>query len=202
MIWESAYWKEELLRHARRIRRRQALTSRSTAGLEKDLMIGFYSIRKLVEAHKVSEEIRDRPLHLQGYPWAGSPVTFMNWDRIDQKYDLEHPVGLTRTVMWLANQMIHSFAFMPCFDSRGKLDSILFNSDRTRRQHLYVMRVNEIIILFEEVSANDPASLQCTFNRQTGDYDVWIGPTMQLPGPATNNSMQRTALRAPADAER
>lgn len=197
MIWESTYWKEELFRYARQIRRRQALKrwgDRSTAGLEKDLMLGFYSIRKLVEAHKVSDEIRERRLCLQGYPWAGSPVTFMNWDRIDQKYDLEHPVPLTKTVIWLANQMIHSFAFMPCFDSEGKLDSILFNSDRTRRQHLYVVHVNEVIDLFEEVGANDPASMQCTFNRDTGDYDVWVGPTMQPPEPTSNNSMQRTAF--------
>jgi hypothetical protein len=65
MIWESHYWKEELFRHARRIRRLQSLKrwgNRSTAGLEKGLMIGFYSIRKLIEAHTVSDEIRDRYL--------------------------------------------------------------------------------------------------------------------------------------------
>jgi hypothetical protein len=100
MIWESSYWKEELFWHARRIRRLQTLkrwVERSTAALEKDLMIGFYSIRKMVEAHTVSDEIRDRSLSLQGYPWTGSPVTFMNWDKIDQKYDLEHPVPVTKT---------------------------------------------------------------------------------------------------------
>ena len=70
MIWESAYWKEELLGHARRIRRRQALKrwgDCASAGLEKDVLIGFYSIRKLIEAHKVSDEIRNRCLRLQGY---------------------------------------------------------------------------------------------------------------------------------------
>ena len=183
MIWESAYWKEELFRHARRIRRRQILkrwVERSTAGLEKDLMIGFYSIRKLIEAHKVSEEIRDRCVCLQGYPWTGSPVTFMNWDRIDEKYDLENPVSVTKTVIWIANQMIHSFVFLPCFDSKGRLDSILFNSDRTRREHLYSMPMNDIIALFEEVGANDPASMHTHFNEKTGDYDVAIGPTMEI----------------------
>lgn len=193
MIWESAFWKEELFRHARRVQRRQTLRrwgERSTAGLEKDLMIGFYSIRKLVEAHKVSDEIRDRGVCLQGYPWTGSPVNFMNWDKIGQKYDLEHPVEVKRTVIWLASQIIHSFAFMPCFDTETRLDSILFNSDRTRRQHLYRMRVDEIIALFEEVGANHPASVRCHFNEGTGDYDVVVGPTMKLDEPASNTAMQ------------
>jgi hypothetical protein len=184
MIWESAYWKEELFRHARRIRQRKVLkrwSDRSSAGLEKDLMIGFYSIRKLVEAHKVSDEIRDRSIRLQGFPWTGSPVNFVNWDRIDQKYDLDHPVALAKPSIWIANQVIHSFVFMPSFDSEGRLDSILFNSDRTRREYLFAMRVDQIVDLFEEIGANDPASMQCKLNEANGDYDVWIGPTMELP---------------------
>lgn len=143
-------------------------------------MIGFYSIRKLVEAHTVSDEIRDRPLHLHGYPWKGSVITFMNWDKIDEKYDLAHPVHVTKTVSWLADQMIHSFAFLPSFDEEGRLEAVLFNPDRTRLKHLYSISVEEIIALFEEVGVNDPASMKCQFNEKTGDYDVQVGPTMEL----------------------
>lgn len=181
MIWTSAFWKEELFRHAGRIRRRQTLkrwSDRSAAGLEKDLMIGFYSIRKLIEAHTVSDEIRDRPLHLFAYRWTGSVVTFMDWDEIDKKYDLDHLVHVTKPVSWVAGQMIHSFAFLPSFDQEGRLDAVLFNSDRTRRKHLYGLPVDEIISLFEEVGANDPASMQGQFNESTGDFDLSMGPTM------------------------
>ena len=178
MIWESVYWKEELFKHALRIRRRQTLkrwVERSTASLEKDLMIGFYSIRKLVEAHKVSDEIGDRPLKLKGYPWTGSPITFMNWDKIDKHYDLEHPITITKPLTWVANLIIHSFVFLPEFDEGGRLDAILFNSDRTRRQHLYSLSVDEIIALFEEVGSDYPATMQGQFNEKTGDYDVQMG---------------------------
>ena len=143
-------------------------------------MTGFYSIRKLVEAHKVSDDVWGRTVCLRGYPWTGSPVTYMNWHKIDQKYDLEHPVTIAKPVFWIANQMIHSFAFMPIFDADGRLDSILFNSVRTRRHHLYGMAVDEIIALFEEVAANDPASIDSRFNEDTGDFDVLVGPTMKL----------------------
>ena len=183
MIWESSYWKEELFRHARRIRRRQTLkgwAERSSAGLEKDMMIGFYSIRKLIEAHKVSDEISNRSLSLQAYPWTGGPVTFMNWDNIDKKYELDRPTKVMKPLIWIANQIVHSFVFMPSFDEAGRLDSLLFNSDRTRRQHVYSIRVDEVTALFEEVGANDPPSTHAVFNKAKGDYDVKMGPTMEL----------------------
>ncbi len=185
MIWESAYWKEELIRHAHRIRRHQGLkrwTERSGARLEKDVMIGFYSIRKLVEAHKVSDDIRDRRLCLESYPWKGSPVAFLSWHKIDQKYDLEHPVHVRRTLIWITNQIIHSFAFLPGFNTGGRLERIFFNSDRTRRLQVYSIPIDEIIALFQEVATNDPASMQCHFDEETGDYDVSMGPTMKLDG--------------------
>jgi hypothetical protein len=71
-------------------------SGRSSAEVENDLMIGYYSIQKLVKAHKVSDEILDRSLRFQGYPWTGSPVNVMNWDSIDQKYDLGPDVALAR----------------------------------------------------------------------------------------------------------
>ena len=59
MIAESYYWKRELLRVAARLRRR--LTQRrwpeaSFSVVEMDLMVGFYAIRKLAEAKKISDE--------------------------------------------------------------------------------------------------------------------------------------------------
>jgi hypothetical protein len=153
---------------------------RSSSGLEKDVMIGFYVIRKLIEAHTVSDEIANRDLSLQGHAWIGSAVTFMNWDKIDKHYDLGHSIPVTNKVRWLADQIIHSFVFMPCFDENGRLHSIFFNSDRSRLKYLYKLPVDDITALFEQVGANDPSSMECRFNKGKGDYDVKMGPTMEL----------------------
>ena len=144
-------------------------------------MIGFYSIRKLIEAHKISDELRDRPVPLRGYPWTGREVNYMNWNRINRNYDLECPVSLQQSVAWIANKLVHSFVFMPKCNERSGLESVLFNSDHTRRKHLYEVTIDQLIALFEEVSENDPASLCLVFNEKTGDYDVTVGPTMEIP---------------------
>ena len=184
MIWDSAYWKEEFFRNANRLKRRQTQrkwVERSHAGLEKDVMIGFYSIRKLIEAHKISDELRDRPVPLRGYPWSGRDVTYMNWDMIDRNYDLESPVSLQQSLAWIANKVVHSFVFMAMCNEGGGLVSILFNSDHTRKKYLYEIRIDQLIVLFEEAGTNDPASISAVFNDKTGDYDVVVGPTMEIP---------------------
>lgn len=181
MIWHSVYWKEELYRHAAELKRRKHQKKwfeRSTAGLEKTIMIGFYAIRKLMEAHAISDELRDQQLRLKAYRWTGSRVTFMNWHKIDQKYDLQTPIVLTKTVRWLTNQLIHSFVFMPGFDPEDRLDSLLFNSDRTRRQYLYSISIDKIVSLFEEVAANEPASMRLQFDEEEGDFNVRVGATL------------------------
>jgi len=99
-------------------------------------MIGFYSISKLIESHKISDELLDRPVPLRCYPWTGRDVTYMNWDKIDRNYDLESPVALQQSATWIANQLIHSFVFMANCSQGGGLESILFNSDYTRREYL------------------------------------------------------------------
>jgi hypothetical protein len=105
----------------------------------------------------------------------------MNWDKIDRNYDLENPVALKQSVTWIANQLIHSFVFMAICSEGGGLESILINSGYTRRKHLYEIEINQLIALFEEVGANDPASISAFFNGNTRDYAVIVGPTMEMP---------------------
>jgi hypothetical protein len=63
----------------------------------------------------------------------------------------------------------------------GGLESILFNSDYTRRKNLYEIGINQLIALFEEVGANDPGTMRAIFNGKTLDYAVTVGPTMEMP---------------------
>jgi hypothetical protein len=56
MIYESHYWKDELQAIAKKLRRRRAQrrwSESSFANLEKEVMVGFYSVRKLYEASKL-----------------------------------------------------------------------------------------------------------------------------------------------------
>ena len=57
MIFESSYWKDELLRAASFLREKQSQKQwrgESYAKVEQKVMISFYSIRKLMDARKLA----------------------------------------------------------------------------------------------------------------------------------------------------
>ena len=62
---------------------------RFLAKLEQNMMIGFYSIRKLLEAKKLTIDVVKRSIPATAFPWRGEPVNHLNWHNIDQLYDFE-----------------------------------------------------------------------------------------------------------------
>ena len=93
MIWESADWKKPLLSSAKWLRsvRLSERTRESTyVRIEKEIFFGFYSIRKLFEALKVSDSTRTFMYDLAWYP-NRKPVDHLNWHRLGELYDLDRP---------------------------------------------------------------------------------------------------------------
>ena len=94
MIGESSYWKEPLLRTTKRLRRFKTatseLTERQLANIERDIFIGFFSVRKLFGAStKVTDATRLLKVQLLWYPNL-SEVNWRNNHRIDELYDFNH----------------------------------------------------------------------------------------------------------------
>ena len=95
MIDESCYWKNDLLKEADALRDRKKQRrwpEVSFARLEQTIMLGFYSIRKLIEASKLSDSTIYEEIPITTYPWSGKTVTRMNWHKLDQLYDLDSPI--------------------------------------------------------------------------------------------------------------
>lgn len=184
MIWESQYWREDLGRIAAELRRRlgqRRWSDRSFARLEKELMLGFYAVRKLHDAHKFSDAIAERSIRAERFRWNGHPITFMSTHKFNRSYDLDSPEKCELSLRFLCNQLVHSFVFCPVTDERGGLLGVMVNSDRTRHEALYSVRLQPIIAVFDEISINYPATMSMTFNPKTGDYDVQVGPTLECP---------------------
>lgn len=92
MIWESRYWKKPLLATAKRLTKLKNVpspTQRQLVQIEKDIFVGFYSVRKLIEAPtKVSDATRTLTVTVA---WHANvePVNWRNNHRIHELYDLE-----------------------------------------------------------------------------------------------------------------
>jgi hypothetical protein len=180
MIRESSYWKDDLAKQAAGLRRREKQrrwTERSLARVEQTIMLGFYSVRKLVEAKKLSDSTVNRQLPLTTYPHRGRLVTFINNHKIGELYDFDAGKPTSRDVVFVCNQFIHSYVFSVVLNNHGGLCGILVSSDRERNQSLYELRLRDIVSMFEAISQDYPDLIEMQFDSTKGDYLVASGNT-------------------------
>jgi hypothetical protein len=176
MIWESDHWKMPLLRLASKLARwsiPREWTERELVSIEKDIFIAFYSIRKLMDAKKLSDATELMPLNVAIYPTKHKDVTFHNWDNIDSLYDLTASQTSQRDLRYICNQIIHSYVFVPDISEDGAFAGILFCSDRERNKKLYGVETNELISALCVVGKDYPAVGKYIFNPKQRDYDVF-----------------------------
>jgi hypothetical protein len=85
MISESHYWKRPLLRAAtwlERLRIEDTNEERVLVRVERELFVGFYAIRKVLDTFKISPSTRVMMFEVVWSPCI-KPVDYMNAHRID-----------------------------------------------------------------------------------------------------------------------
>lgn len=200
MIFESHYWKKELYKINKKIIKRKESnnfwTENQYGTFEKEIMIGFYIIRKLVEAKKLTTKLLNSTIEGNKYLNKGKDITLMNFHRFDEFFNLDSPVKHNFDLAFICNQIIHSYIFSPNFsepskDILEKLDkentiseeviealdesnfliSVYFSSDFNKNKYLYEIEILKIIELFSDVANCDVTSIYQVYNPKTKDYD-------------------------------
>ncbi|MDH6165534.1 hypothetical protein M2282_000662 [Variovorax boronicumulans] len=177
MIHESHYWKDDLIKSAASLERRlkqQRWYDGTFADVEKKVMLGFYAIRKLTEAHKIDDKTSGQSLSVIVFPSAGKLVTRNNRHRWWELYDLEDPRKTKMQLLPVCHQFVHSYVFSCAFDEERVLESVLVSSDRERNRMLFGVPVGEVIRVFKSVGENYPNSYRSSFSEAKRDYDVII----------------------------
>lgn len=170
MISESYYWKSELLKYSSLIKKSQCSKRRWTSAqygnLEKNVMIGFYIIRKLIESYKLTNKIVSTNICGIKYQLKKAGIHHFNNHRLDEFYDLENPLDASFSLDFLINQFIHSFIFRPIIEIKdGKLKreyvftALLFTSD-SKKKYLYQIDINEVVNLFKMLGNCNVTSIQ------------------------------------------
>jgi len=171
MIWESCYWKEPLLKYRNyllRFRCNNTTGEKTLSGLEKRIFLSFYSIRKLIDADKLSTANVNSSWPVFSYRNV-SRVDLMNWHKINVKYDLEQENLETRSLRWICNQVIHSFVFALGFEDDGKLYGFFISSDKKRNKALYQIRRKQILDILKLIGNDYPEHIDGYRNRD-GDW--------------------------------
>ncbi|MBF0342692.1 MAG: hypothetical protein HQL06_00525 [Nitrospirae bacterium] len=177
MIWESWPWKRELFRIASRLEKRKQQKKwpePSLAKVEMEMFFAAYSLRKLFEAAKISDNTTTSQFDVKVYDFIGTNVTKLNWHKIDKHYDLTKSVHSKKEALFICNQLIHSYVFVLLFEETGGLSGIYFCSDRERHKHLYLLDIDDLISYLVKVSQDEPHTIKSVFNEKKRDYDEYI----------------------------
>ena len=180
MIWESHYWKEPLLKMADRIEKfsqKDGLTERQGAQYERDIFIGYYTVRKLFEsAGKVSNETKVRKLSIIWFPKksAAPIVDWYNRNEFWDLYDLQERHLEQRDALFVTHKVIHSFIMVGSSGGEGEPSGEFFTSDRDKEKRLYFVSASETVALFRAVGSDYP-NFEFWTDKQTGERK-WSAP--------------------------
>jgi hypothetical protein len=173
MIHESYYWKKPLLESSLRFkdyRSYEEINEETYVRIEKDIFMGFYSIRKLIETEtKVTDSLKVGKHDVQWYKHIGADVTWRNNHKLDQLYDLDKTHSEKRDLWFISSRIVHSFIFNLCVNENGGFDGILFTSDTDKNKKLYTLNIDQIIELFELVGNNNVTNVHWQKCPETGE---------------------------------
>lgn len=181
MISQSHIWKDDLerqifeirqmLRHVQREERE--LTEDEAYRLERFLFISSFIMRKLLDAGKLSDEMKGESVPVVVYP-RKHPETAIWWSNnhhLDYFYDLEN--GLQRRVglQDITSIFIHTFVLMTSYESAtddegnegyeegdespGVLTGFLVNSEKIKDKELLAVALEDFLRLADKVVKDD-----------------------------------------------
>lgn len=133
--------------------------------LERDVMTAAYSVRKLVEARKVSDTLSRKSWAASRFERIGPVPDVWNSADPERLFDMSSPAKCSLSTLEVCNQIIHSYLFFPMWRwneetyRRIELDALAFVSDRRRREYLYSMKVETLVALLTQVGDEDVVSV-------------------------------------------
>jgi len=177
MIWESSYWKDDLLKSAEFLSKKQkqrVWPDRSLTNIEKILFLGFYAIRKLIESKTLSDKTEALKIRANSYPLQNKKrVHLYNRRRASELYDFSNKHLENLSIRFICNQVIHSYVFHLCFTTKNHLRSILICSEKERTKQVFEIDLKNVIRLFKIVGNDYPTNYQSKFNPALGDFEVF-----------------------------
>ena len=158
MISDSVPWREELLKIATALERRAELKRWSTRTgflVERDLMVGMFTIRRLIEAAKTSSLLPRERVSFGMHPLTGRvPGIFDRWAYWEY-YEMDSKRQTELTVRELVSLFIHSFVLEFYPESEHGPAMIWVVSERDRHKWLYSISFARVAALFRRVGNED-----------------------------------------------
>jgi hypothetical protein len=157
VIDDPVPWKEELVKAAQRLEaktQQTRWTGRTDYLIERDFIVSAYTMRKLIEAHNVSDAVRLRQFPVRRFELTGDPPDPLCPD-VAVSYDLDNGRRRRLSVAELCHEIIHSFVFtFFCGETADLFDGVFVSSDRDKHEYIYLLLASDFIALCGDIAAD------------------------------------------------
>jgi hypothetical protein len=157
VIDDPVPWKEELVKAAQRLEaktQQTRWTGRTDYLIERDFIVSAYTMRKLIEAHNVSDAVRLRQFPVRRFELTGDPPDPLCPD-VAVSYDLDNGRRRTLSVAELCHEIIHSFVFtFFCGETADLFDGVFVSSERDKHEYIYLLLASDFIALCGDIAAD------------------------------------------------
>lgn len=180
MIWESYYWKEDLLRISQKLKKRKNQKKwfdSSFANAEKDIMISSFMIRKLFDSNKIDKQIESKEIEVIYYESNGKEINWLKSSYPERFFKIETPISKKILIRDICNQIIHSYIFTLILNETNQLNSFWFVSDFNKFKYLIEIKLTEYIELVDFIGSYWPTSEHYIFDSKTKDYKIYHDTT-------------------------
>ncbi len=136
-------------------------------------MIGFYAVRKLVDSRVLTDSRVTRLIPVRVYP-KKRETTITRFDRHDivRHYDINRERLESRPLLFVCNQVVHSYVFSLLIQENGGLESIVVCSDKERQSKIFRIEIRTIAELFESIGHDRVRKMWASFDTHISDYIV------------------------------
>jgi len=172
---ESRYWKKDILEHAKALKqsnKSKKWTEKSQVNLEKEIIISFFMIRKLLESHKLSKKSKKYSSKIYASPIKNKKINNLNFWDIDSLYSLDNEVIKNKSITFICNQFIHGGAIYAYKNKQKKWEGIYTCSDFERSKFIYRIPLKEIIKIFNIVGKDYPMQMEYKYSESKDDYII------------------------------
>lgn len=161
---ESRYWKSDLLKYAKSFKPKKnppRWSEKLLVNFEKDIIISFFMIRKLIESNKLSSRTKKYRAKVFRSPYIGVE-SWLLWD--SGLYDYNKECMATKEVNFLCNQFIHGGLILGYRNTDRNWGGVYVCSDFEREKYIYRVPIEETISILEIASNDYPTKLMTSIS--------------------------------------
>ena len=126
--------------------------------VEKDIFIGFYAVRKLIENNYISSKLVGKNYAVMAYPY--SPNQTANPKHFLHNYNLFKGSQTPLSIKNVCDQFVHSYHFSPFTPLSREMVGVYFCSDREQSKNVFYLQLVKIVEGLYPVSNNSYTPLK------------------------------------------